>query len=338
MKRLSITSNDSVLITNPTNILYLTGFVGVERRDAYVLVTKNKTYLFTTSLYLEAAQKLNVTVIEISREKPIEQELSKLVKTVAFEENDITVAEYNKLKKLLRLKPAKNRIEKMRMIKREDEIAKIKLAAKITDACFTYIVKRIRTGVTEARLAWEIEGFFKYRAGDVAFSPIVAFNENSSKPHYNSRSNNPLRKNSLILLDFGARVNGYCADMTRVVFLGKPKAEWVKAYDAVLQAQQAAISSNSRSGAERDRIARESIQKSGFDPYAHSLGHNVGLDIHESPRLSIKKDANLLPGMVFTIEPGVYIEGQFGIRIEDLVLLKATGIEILSHSSYNTFV
>ena len=346
---------DAFLITNPTNIRYLTGFVGVDKRDAYLLVFNNKNILFTNSLYREQAKKLALSVIKISRDNPLAKELATVVKQekitkLGFEEADLTVAEYNKLQKELKgvtLVPTKNRIEDMRMIKREKEIKNIRLAASLTDQCFKYITGRIRPGVTEVRLAWEIEGWLRYHGGETAFPPIVAFNEHSSQPHYHGRSNNPLRRGSLILLDFGAKINGYCADMTRVVFVGKPKDEWVRVYKTVFDAQQKALDtldshshfgSGKLDGAAVDRIARGVIEKSGFPVYPHSLGHAVGLDVHESPRLTMKKPAVLKPGMVVTVEPGVYVEGAYGIRIEDLVLLKESGIEVLSKSKKDMIV
>lgn len=340
-------TEDAMLITNPTNIRYLTGFVGVSptEREGYALVTKDTTFLFTNALYMEQAKSLpNVTLIQISRENPISKELGKITKTVkikkmGFEDVNLTVAELTKLKQVLtdvELVPTRNRVEDLRMIKRREELDSIKLAASITDLCFKYITKRIRPGITEARLAWEMEGFFKFRAGDVAFSPIVAFNEHSSEPHYMKRENNPLRKNSLVLLDFGAKVNGYCADMTRVVFLGAPKTEWVHAYTAVRAANQKALDllkNGERSGTALDSAARKAIEDAQLPVYPHSLGHAVGLDIHEAPRLTITGEALLKPNMVVTVEPGVYIEGNYGIRIEDLVRLTEDRIDILSKSS-----
>lgn len=349
--------SDALFITTPTNIRYLTGFVGVDTRDAYVLQTPERIYFFTSSLYLEQAKQLslprrqagNIQIIQLSNNpiKTIGELCNKLnIKKLEFEEADLTVFEYNKLKKGfvgITLVPTINRIETMRMIKKDEEMKNIRLAAKITDECFTHIIRRIRPGITEKRLSWEIESYLKFKGGGMAFTPIVAFNANSSQPHYLSRSNNPLRRGSLILLDFGARVNGYCADMTRVVFLGVPKPEWKKAYETVLEAQQKAltyIASCSRpglefiaSGAKADEEARDVIKRSGFPVYPHGLGHAVGLDIHEAPRLTIKKSEILKPNMVVTIEPGVYVEGQYGIRIEDLVLLKKNGIEVLSKSN-----
>ncbi|MBI5619548.1 aminopeptidase P family protein [Candidatus Gottesmanbacteria bacterium] len=400
---------DVLLITNPTNIRYLTGFVGVDarERESYVLLTKDTVYLFTNSLYKEAAQKLSnptnptnnpMTCVEISREEPFSKKLTEILKRshlalqgetlqgirFGFEETDLTVAEYNKLKQELKnvmLVPTKNRIEELRMIKRSDEIANIRAAAKLTDQCFDFILGKIKRGVTEAEIAWEIESFFRKRGAGLAFSPIVAFGKNTSQPHYSpnftrprleveARQGEALKNNTVILLDFGARVAGYCSDMTRVVFIGKPKDEWRRAYEVVLEAQQAALeyinchsgldpeSSHSQtldpgseagmtkplSGAKTDRLAREVIKKAGLPPCPHSLGHGVGLAIHEIPRLTARKDrilpksqprkdAILLSDMVFTIEPAVYVEGEYGIRIEDLILLKKDGIEVLSKSS-----
>ena len=335
-----------LLVTNPTNIRYLTGFVGVapEEREAYILMTNKTTYLFTNSLYLEQAKQLTgVTVVQISRENPISMELQKLcdelgITRLGFEDANLTVAEFTKLKNVLtgiKLVPTQERIEELRMVKRKDEIESIRYAADLTDQCFKILLKNIRPGMTERKLAMYIEGFFKSRGAENAFAPIVAFNEHSSQPHYHELSNTPLRRGSLILLDFGARVNGYCADMSRVVFLGKPKKEWAETYTTVLNAQQKALdllSSGERNGATLDAAAKEIIAEADAPLYSHSLGHGVGLDIHETPRLRDKKAEILKPDMVFSVEPGVYIEGQYGIRIEDLVRLTHTGTEVLSRS------
>lgn len=407
-----LTRAGALLITNPTNIRYLTGFVGVDagEREAYVLLTKDTLYLFTNSLYKEAAQQLSnptnkpinkpMMFVEISKEKPIGKELARVLKRshlakpqgetlqgrddkvrLEFEENDLTVAEYNKLKKELKgviLVPTQNRIEDMRMIKRPDEIESIRQAAKLTDQCFSFVLSKLKLGVAEGKVAWEIEKFFRERGAALAFSPIVAFGANSSQPHYQptdnysssegtqrtsreatlrkfstSSNDTVLRSNDIVLLDFGAKWNGYCADMTRVVFIGKPKYEWKRAYWTVLKAQteilqqmqacyHVTVHSSKHvylSGAQLDQRAKTVIKKAGFPPFPHSLGHAVGLDIHEAPRLTIKKDPStssvqvpLKPNMVVTVEPAVYVEGQYGIRIEDLVLLRKDRIEILSKS------
>lgn len=349
---------DALLITNPTNIRYLTGFVGAapEERESYLLITNTQAFLFTNSLYIEQAKTLallncyivillktkkTLEIVEISRENPIGKQLAIIVKQLkirklGFEEKDLTVAELRKLEKELKgitLVPTSERIEKLRMIKREGEIENIRKAAKLTDQCFTSIFPKLTPGVEERKIAWEIEKFIKERGAELAFSPIVAFGKNTSQPHYVT-GNSQLTTNNLILLDFGARINGYCSDMTRLVFIGNPRDEWKQAYAAVLRAQMQALEAllTKRSGAQLDRLARRAIKQAGFPVYPHSLGHSVGLAIHETPRLTVKKDTKLKAGMVFTIEPAVYKEGQYGIRIEDLILLKKNGIEILSKS------
>lgn len=354
-----LTNLDALLITNPTNIRYLTGFVGAapEEREAYCLLAQESAYLFTNALYRENAKKLTrnpvsfkrlnllgslalqgLTFIEISREEPFAKKLAEIltgsrpVRKLGFEENNVTVAEYKKIEKELNgvtLVPTQGRIEELRMIKREDEIENIKAAAKITDECFKFVLKKIKPGIRESDIAMAIEAFIRTHGAELAFPPIVAFGTNTSQPHYQS-SDMRLQSRDIILMDFGARVNGYCSDMTRMVFVGKPKDEWIGAYKTVLEAQQKALGALS---SKADQIAREVIKKSGFPVYPHSLGHGVGLDIHEAPRLTIKKDATLQPGMVVTVEPGIYIEGSYGVRLEDLVLLKKDGIEIVSTST-----
>ncbi len=326
---------DGLLITNPTNIRYLTGFVGVENRDAYVLITRTTTYFFTSSLYAEQVKHLSPIIL--SAAYPITQALTDIsVQKIEFESDNLTYAEYARLVASgFTLTPTKNKIEALREIKTKQEIQYIKRAASVTDQCFSFILNRIKPGITESRLAWEIESYLRVKGGDLAFSPIVAFNTNSSQPHYVSRGNSPLRKKSLILLDFGAKVNGYCADMTRVIFLGSPKPEWINAYNAVLAANKKAIdmlTKGERNGATLDAAAQRIIVQTGLPVYPHSLGHAVGLDIHEAPRLTVKKPETLKTDMVVTVEPGVYIEGSYGIRIEDLVLLTDKGIYTLSRS------
>lgn len=396
MKNILLNKFDALLVTNPTNIRYSTGFVGAapEEREAYIVLTRSRLYLFINALYIEAARNaecrmpnVKLEIVEISRDEPFAKKLAEIltgpgpVSQLDFEKNNLTVAEYEKLKKELpgiTLIPTQNRIEELRMIKRDDEIKNIRKAAALTDRCFTYLSSILKPSVTEAQIAWEIESFIRTRGASLAFSPIVAFGPHTSQPHYNptklgfqdpqslafmsasqqSRSNQSqaLKSNDIILLDLGARVNGYCSDMTRTIFFGKPEAQWVKAYETVLQAQAAALEYlASRPGLERggdtvDRMARDVIEKAGFPTYPHSLGHGVGLDIHEAPRLRVKPPTNsgqtakqihsekLSAGMVVTVEPGIYIEGQYGIRIEDLILLKEDGIEILSKSNKNVIV
>ncbi|OGG20494.1 hypothetical protein A3D03_03485, partial [Candidatus Gottesmanbacteria bacterium RIFCSPHIGHO2_02_FULL_40_13] len=259
------------------------------------------------------------------------------INKIGFEKDNLTVSEYESLKTKLPsfLTPTENIVEEERLTKDNDEITKIKSAAKMTDMAFEYIKEKIKKGVSEKDLALELEFFLKKNAGDIAFPPIVAYDENAAIPHYLSSNDQRLTTNSLILLDFGAKVEGYCADMTRVVFFGSPDNNQVKIYNTVYKAQELALK-KIKSGlktAEIDKVAREYIKSAGFPEYPHGLGHGVGLAIHEAPRLKPESLEVLKENMVVTVEPGIYLEGNCGVRIEDLVVLTKEGCEILSKSS-----
>lgn len=357
-------SSTPFFITSPTNIRYLTGFVGSDpgNRDAYVLLTEDTVYLYTNSLYIEQAKALakdyrqpsstndiphpTLQVVQISRDYTVFQVLREMTEdlhydTLTFEERDLRYYEYQSLRNIVpqvRLEPEAGQIEAARMIKNDDEIRAIRASCTLADTCFSFIRKKIRPGVTEREVAWEIESYIKLAGGQLAFEPIVAFGPHTSQPHYMPGSNGGtgvLGENDIVQLDFGARVDGYCSDISRVLFTGTPKDVWRKAYASVRSAKEKAfdaIRNGIRSGAKLDALARSAIETDGFTPYSHSLGHSLGLDIHEDPRLTVKRDRELLPGIVFTIEPAIYEEGQFGIRLEDTVYLADTGPEQLTES------
>lgn len=356
----------ALLVTNPVNIRYLTGFTGLSanEREGYALATSDRLILFIHPLYLEQARRLSrspinqfsnksINIVEISREETIAKKIKDCLEylkqgrtlypiKLGIEEDNLTLAEFNKLNSELgdvQLTSTRGRVESLRSNKRPEEIEYIRNAAKLTDECFIFILNNLKRGLTETEIAWKIETFFHTHGSASAFSPIVAYNNHSSQPHYYSGSDSlqgpTLNEPSLILLDFGAKFYGYCADMTRVVFIGRPTPEQKKAYETLLNAQLCALElldCGERSGAALDLEVRQILEKSGYPPYPHSLGHCVGLAIHEGPRLSIKRNEELKPSMVVTIEPGIYLDGKFGMRIEDLVLIKENGIEILSSS------
>lgn len=228
------------------------------------------------------------------------------------------------------------------MIKSPAEILNIEKACKLTDKAFNYILNKIREGVSEKELAFEIEFFIKKNGSDIAFPSIVAFGKNSAFPHHKP-TDQQLMVNNQILIDIGAKINGYCSDMSRTVFFGKPTREQRKMYNAVLEAQKLAIDyltqhchselvsesqakTRSRNkfgmtGKSVDGIARDYIVSKGYPTIPHSLGHGIGLKVHEAPKLSPNSKDILKPDMVFTIEPGIYIKGFGGVRIEDVVVL-----------------
>lgn len=347
---------DALLLSDSNNIRYTTGFHGVSdhEREGYVLLTRHATFLFTFWLYQEEAKAcveknegLNLQFIggDTSLSKLLRPILAEPhVETLGIESESMTVKEFNDLSEVLSeftLTPTTRIIETLRMKKTKEEIENLRQAAQITDECFTYIQTCCTQGVTERELCWKIEQYFREHGASNSFTPIVAFNEHASIPHHTS-TDAVLRAPSLILLDFGAAYHGYHADMTRVIFYGQPKEEWIKAYETTITAQQTALdylnSEKNPSGAKADELTRAVIEKAGYPTYSHSLGHGVGLEIHEFPRLTIHKDYELEENTVFSVEPGIYMSGEFGIRIEDLVLKQEKGIEILSKSDKKVII
>lgn len=342
---------DALFISDQYNVTYLTGFTGLSpnEREAFLLITKTDCFLLTFPTYygLYKNSRDGFSTLCISTGKQLHSLLEEIIEkqkvnNLGFEKQNLTVAELQSLPKRLRIKfiSTENLIEKQRLIKQDVELNKIKSAAGITDKAFSHIIKLIKVGMTEKQLALEIEFYIKKQADDTAFPPIVAFNKYAAIPHYLPDDKKQLTDHSLILLDFGARIGNYCSDMSRVIFLNTPSSRILKMYSVVLQAQQKAIKgiSPGMTGHQADNIARSFIAGKNYSPYEHGLGHGVGLAIHEDPRLKIGSQQKLVPGMVFTIEPGIYIEGTAGIRIEDLAVLTDNGVKILSSSTKEVII
>jgi len=352
---------DAALVSSVPNIIYLTGYSGFSyfEREAFLLISKNKSYLITDGRYSEAVSNIILSspkyeLLEITSQNTIDkifEKLSARIKKVGIEENDITVAENRRLKKYFKTKPLKD-LQTLRVIKDQSEISKIEKACKIGDKAFDFILKKLKAGVTEKQIAFELEMFIKKTGSDPSFPSIVAFGKNSSMPHHIT-SNSKLITHNPILLDFGVRFDNYCSDMTRTVFFGKADDKFKKIYQTVLNAQEKAInllnnkchserSEESRSfgllpqddikASDVDKVARSHIIDHGFPTIPHSLGHGIGIKVHEGPRLSPKSKDILKPGMVFSIEPGIYLPGYGGVRIEDLVVLEKSKLKLLTHS------
>ncbi len=337
---------DALFISNQQNTSYLTGFTGLaaNEREGFLLITKNHAYFFVFPTYFGLFEKGSdgFTTVCLTHDKKLTYHVDKIaqkekISAIGFEEENLTLAELGSLRKKVRVKwqPTKNIVECLRLIKEETELKHIKDAARITDLAFDFIKGKIKRGVTEKELALELEFFLKKNADDIAFSPIVAFDKNSAIPHYLSTHNSQLTTHNLILFDFGAKINGYCSDMTRVVFFGTPSNKQVKIYQIVLSAQKKALENLKprKKTREIDKIARNYIVAAGFPEYPHGLGHGVGLSIHEDPKLKKDNEVILKKNMVVTVEPGIYLPGYCGVRIEDLVVVKKNGVEILSQSS-----
>lgn len=342
---------DAILVSSPPTITYLTNYGNFStiEREAYLLVTKNKQFVITDGRYSEAvAEKVdNFQLIEISAVRSLKQIFKDLAKTctikkLGIEEDSITITEQKMLSDCfddLNHWSATT----LRVIKDSNEIDTIKKACELGDRAFEFILKKLKHGVTEKEIAFELELFIKKQGADLSFPTIVAFGKNSSVPHHQT-GNQKLNKNSFVLLDYGVKIDNYCSDMTRTLVFGKATSEQKKIHQTVLDAQQKAIEYLSRVGpskgsdpsttpaSEVDKIARDYIISQGYPTIPHSLGHGIGIEVHEHPRLSPNSKDKLEPGMVFSIEPGIYLPGFGGVRIEDLVVLEKKSVKELTKS------
>jgi len=346
VKKLLDKKIDAILISSTPNIIYLTGFEGFSdhEREAYLLLTKTKNYIFTDARYCETVKKIQTfKLIEISSNKKFSDGLRETVvkekiEKLAIDEDDIKVSEILKIKKVVKICSDENLIEDLRKIKESFEIENIKTACKLGDQTFKYILSEIKTGITEKQLAKKIEIFILKKNAGISFRPIVAFGTNSSSPHHVA-CDRKLKKNEIVLLDFGVKLNNYCSDMTRTVFFGKASIEQKRIYKTVLEAQTKAIEFINRQlntklkASEIDKVAREYIISQGYPTIPHSLGHGIGLEVHEKPSLSPKSENELKTGMVFSIEPGIYLPEFGGVRIEDLVLMTDKGPQIITRAN-----
>lgn len=334
-----------LFVTNQYNVSYLTGFSGLSphEREGFFFITNKNAYLLTFptyyGLYRQGGEGFSTICITPQKKMSVilnEIIIKEKIISLAVEKDNLTLGEYKSLRKKvkIRFRMSENLVENLRLIKNNVEISLIKQAALVTDSAFSFIKNKLILGVTEKDIALELEFFLKKNASDIAFDPIVAFGKNAAIPHYLSSDQVILTNQNLILLDFGAKIQGYCSDMTRVVFPNTPSSRLGIIYETVLQAQELGLGKIQKdvSLSEPDKVARKLIENKGFMPYLHSFGHGVGREIHENPRLKKGNKGIFLENMVVTAEPGIYIEGEGGIRIEDLVLLKDNGIEILSKS------
>lgn len=331
---------ESLLITGPVNRRYMTGFTG---SSGYVFVTCNRAMLLTDFRYMTQALE-QAPHFEIIEYKPkmintLQHILSKNgIRRLGIEQAHISLATYLTYQSKLEgieLIPVSGIVEDLRIIKDKEELTIIHGAAELVDRTFSHIVPFIKPGVSERHLALELELFMrKQGATSIPFDTIVASGERSALPH-GVASDRIIQSNEFITLDFGALYNGYCADMTRTVFVGKPTDKHYEVYHIVLEAQLHALT-HIRPGmmaCEADALARGIIQGYGYgDQFGHSTGHGLGMEVHEYPTLAPSSDTVLMAGMAVTVEPGIYIPGFGGVRIEDDIIITEDGIEILTQS------
>lgn len=330
---------DGLLLTNSYNRTYMTGFTGTA---GVVLLSAERALFITDFRYVEQAQKQAVGYEIVQHTGPITEEVAKRAKELGitklgFEQDTLTYSEYRMYgdKAEAELMPVSGLVEKLRLIKTDAEIKILKEAAQIADAAFTHILSFIRPGVSELAVSNELE-FFMRRQGAVSssFDIIVASGHRSALPH-GVASEKLIETGEFVTLDFGAYYKGYCSDITRTIAVGEPSQDLKDIYDVVLEAQLRGLGGIRAgiTGKEADALTRDYITEKGYGQYfGHSTGHGIGLEIHEGPGLSFRSDAVLEPGMAVTVEPGIYIAGLGGVRIEDDVIVTKEGNEILTHS------
>lgn len=332
------------LVTFLPDVRYLAGFTG---SSAILAVTRRRARLFTDSRYAtQAREEVQAAEIDIVKGSPAVSAVQWLaaqpgVDLAGFDAAHTTVAELKRWRSEL---PSRLRrtffeelpapfVEQLRMVKDEDELAIISEAALVGCALFDHILEFLRPGVSEIDVAAELEHEArKMGAEGMSFDTIVASGTRSAMPHGRA-TEAKLPRRGFVTLDFGIILKGYCSDMTRTVFLGSPRPGERKAYEAVLEAQENAVNAVApgASCAEVDEAARSILRREGFgEAFSHATGHGVGLEIHEPPRVGAGQSARLAAGMVVTIEPGMYLAGQFGIRIEDMVAVTRNGGKVLT--------
>lgn len=332
---------DAALITSEVNRRYYTGFVS---SAGALLVTREKAVLLLDSRYVEAGGK-KVTDAEVVLMTDMARQLNELfeeykVKTVGIESGYMTVESLYSLRKVLSAQmlddPRLNSIIlKHRCVKSEEEMAEIRAAQAITDKTFIHMLDLIKPGVSEKDLQLELD-YYMLRNGatGLAFETILAAGANGSMPHA-VPSDNVIKEGDFVTMDFGAAHNGYCSDMTRTVAVGKITEEQEKVYNLVLDAQLAAIDAV-RAGVpcnSIDKVARDMIYGAGYEGrFGHGLGHSLGLEIHENPRFSMLCSDITEAGTVMSVEPGIYLDGRFGVRIEDIVMITENGCEVITKS------
>ncbi|MCL2402052.1 MAG: aminopeptidase P family protein [Oscillospiraceae bacterium] len=330
----------AMLISSPINRLFATGF---SSSAGILLVTDRDAWFFTDFRYItaaEAAVSKHAKVILITKQGAYTTELNKVfaengISAVGFEEGAVTYAEYREWGEKLtaELRPNQKLLDTLRAVKSENDIAKMKAAERIAEKSFEEILPIISTDMTEKQLAAElIYRMLKNGADDVSFSPIVVSGERSSLPH-GVPGDRKIEK-SFLTIDFGVKLDGWCSDTTRTLCIGQPSDEMVKVYDTVLRAQEAGIAAArvGIAGEDIDKAARTVIEDAGFgDYFGHGFGHGIGMEVHEFPRASPGHTAKMPNGAVISAEPGIYLPGKFGVRIEDVIYITENGCENITN-------
>ena len=331
---------DAILVSQPQNRRYLSGFSG---SAGILVITADRAVMATDFRYYE----------QVGREAP-DFELAKIttrvsdllpevladlgVKRLGFESQHLTVEQFNIMSAAaegVEWLPLENTVEKIRAVKDPDEIDALRRSSALNDAAFAHLLEVIQPGMTEREAAWEIEAYMRsHGASKVAFDLIVAAGPNGALPHARP-GDGAIQPGAPIVVDIGCVLDDYCSDMTRTFCLGEPSSRYLEVWNVVLQAHEAAkaVIRAGATGVQADAAARDLIAEAGYgDYFGHGLGHGVGLAVHEGPRAGRLSEDTFEAGMSLTVEPGIYLPGEFGVRIEDLVIIGQDGIEILSNT------
>lgn len=336
---------EAIFVSQSENRRYLSGFTG---SAGWLLISNSNAYLAVDFRYVEQAKKEASEFETIHIKDGVANWLSALaselsLKNIGFEAIDISFAVYRQLcdklgnsQNQIKLVPTTNFVESIRAVKEPEELWLITKASELADSALESVKSKIRPGVTEKDIAWELEKALREKGSEtMPFDIIVASGPNSALPHAKP-SEKVIGRGEPLLIDFGAKVNGYCCDMSRTFCCGEGNGSFSKVYDIALGAQLTALATieAGMSGERVDQLSRIIIDQADFGAaFGHGLGHGVGLAAHELPRLGPNSADLLVDGMVFTIEPGIYIPGWGGVRIEDTVILKDGKIEVLTKAS-----
>jgi Xaa-Pro aminopeptidase len=331
LERLRDSLEEPLLVTNPVNVRYLSGF---KSSNAALLVDDERTTLFTDFRYVTAAREVDgVDFVETKRDL-IGDLASRLSGRIGFESAAVSYAAYERLRASgLDLVPRPGAVESMRAVKDEDELGAIRRACAITDRVYERLAKEAFVGRTERDVAWTLEQLFHDEGSSAAFESVVASGPNAAKPHGRA-TDREIGRGETVVIDAGCVVDGYVSDYTRTFATGPLPDELDEAYGVCFEAQTAALEAirSGLSGVEADRAARDVVDATQFaGRFGHGLGHGTGLEIHEAPRMSQESNDVLAPGNVVTVEPGIYLEGLGGIRIEDDIVVTNGGIDNLTN-------
>lgn len=346
--RKALPENAAALITNESNCFYFSGFL---RSEGMVLITHNTATLYVDFRYIEAAKSICKDVsVKLTgaflRDIAIDLK-GENIKTVFIESECVTLAFKAKMEEAFDKIEVSSELDldkiigEMRAVKSESEIKLIKSAQEITDRAFSYIGAKIAVGRTEREIALDLEFYMRSEGSEgVAFDTIAVSGKNSSKPH-GIPTDKKIENGDFLTLDFGAAVGGYRSDMTRTVCIGEPTDKMITVYNTVLKAQTEAIKAVKPGLACKniDKVARDIINSAGYEGcFGHGLGHSAGIDIHENPSFNTRCNDLTKPGMVITVEPGIYLENEFGVRIEDMIIVTENGCEDITKSEKNLMI